>query len=275
MSNSPILNIPQVAASQNQKEATINTGVAILEAALNDDITISLASGNVSLTTDQFTKYFHQIYAGHTVARNVTIPNTPRFFAASNTGTANITIKCTGSAGAQLVVASGKRVLVLSDGTDVVAITSGVTVLANLTDVVGADSASSGQLLGYDGANWTPVYNPAPQGFFQAGTPSASQKLLRHIFVANTLFYSDFSQSFAVADVAATAETVFNVYKNATLVGTITFAVSGTTGTLSTDTGSGSSTVSFAPGDTMTIVAPASPDSTLADISVTLLGIYS
>lgn len=272
MANTPILNLIQVSANQNQKETTINTDFAIIEAALNDVQTISLATGNKTLTTDQFTKYFHTILSGHTVARQVTVPATVRFFAMSNTGTGDVTVKANGSSGATVLIAVGKRVLILSDGTDVLAITSGVSTLSNLSDVVGAGDASEGQLLMFDGTVWSPVDNATDVDFFQPGTTTASQKLLRKLFVRDVTFFGDFSQSFATADVAATASTVFTVYKNASAIGTITFGVGSTTGVLAT---TGAATVSYAPGDRIVIVGPASPDATLADISVTLKGVYT
>lgn len=272
MSNTPILNLVLVATNQNQKETTINTDFAIIEAALNDVQTLSLASSNRTLSTDQFTKWFHTIFNGHTVSRTVTVPTTPRFFAVSNTGTGDVIVKTSAVGGATVTVAAGKRVLLLSDGTDVVAITSGVSTLGNLSDVVGADSASDGQLLQYSGGVWSPVDDVASVDCFCPGTPSASQKLLRQLFVRDVIFFGDFSQSFATSDVAATASTVFDVYKNASAVGTITFASAATSGTFAT---TGSASVSFAPGDRIVIVGPASPDATLADISVTLKGVYT
>jgi hypothetical protein len=276
MTTTPILNLPQVASNQNQKETTINTAMAILEAAMNDAVGISLASGNHTLTTDEFTKFFHQKYSGQTAARQVTIPTTKRWFAASNTGAFDITIKCNGSVGATLTLAAGKRVLALSDGVDVVAISQGVSSLQDLSDVVGAADASAGQLLGFDATTgtWTPVDNPADLLAFVAGAPSASQKLTGRIFARAARYSSDFNQSQVKAGVAATAAATFNVKKNGTLVGTIHFAIGATVATFSTDVGAGSVSVSVAIGDVLTIEAPATPDATLADISFCLKGVY-
>lgn len=73
--------------------------------------------------------------------------------------------------------------------------------------------------------------------------------------------------SVASAGTAATASTVFTLYKNTTSIGTVTFAAAGTTGTFSF-----ASAVSFAAGDVVRIIAPATADTTLADISITLMG---
>jgi hypothetical protein len=276
MTFSPILHLPQVATNQNQKETTINTAFAVIEGSLNDKENLSLAGGNRTLTVDEFTKFFHQVYSAQTAARTVTIPATVRMFAVSNTGTFNITLHCQGSSGTDLVVPAGNRVLVLSDGTNVLAISQGVSLLSDLSDVVGALAASGGQLLGFDATShtWGPVDSVADINFFAEGVPSASKKVFRKVFARDARLFSDFTQSQASAGVAATAAATFNVYKNATLVGTIHFAIGATTATFSTDTGSGSTSVTLGPSDVLLIQAPSSADATLADISVTLKGVY-
>jgi hypothetical protein len=272
----PILSLPQVASNQNQKEATINSALAILEAACNDDISLSLASANKSLTTTEFTRSFFLKFTGHSVARVVTIPATPRFFAVYNAGTGNVTIQAVGSAGATVIVEPSKRVLIFTDGVDVVAISAGVSLLSSLTDVVGAADASGGQLLAFDGtaSKWGPIDYGSDHSVFVAGSPTASQKVYRRRFVRAARLFSDFAGSSGGADVAATGSTVFNVYKNATLVGTVTYAAAGTVPTFSTNVGSGSVSVTFAAGDTVTVIAPASPDATLAGLDFTLKGVF-
>lgn len=100
------------------------------------------------------------------------------------------------------------------------------------------------------------------------GEPEASAVLIRYVFPRAAVFADEFSGSYGIAAVAATAQTILTVNKNGSSVGTITFAASGTTGTFVT-TGT---TVSFAAGDIITITAPASPDTTLADLAITLAG---
>jgi hypothetical protein len=159
-SYTPLLHLPEVASNQDQKEATINTAIAILEAAMNDTLIVSLASGNVTLNTDQFTKYFHHQFTGNTVARTVSVPNTPRWFAVENLGSATITFEVTGAPGLTAELASGKIGLVVSDGTDVRFVvpdpTGGVGLLQDLSNVSGVPT--DGQLLRYVSAdsNWEP-----------------------------------------------------------------------------------------------------------------------
>ncbi|UTC29064.1 putative tail protein [Brevundimonas phage vB_BpoS-Marchewka] len=155
----PILHLPQVAANQEQKEATINTAIAILEAAMNDALTVSLAAGDVTLNTDQFTKYFLLQFAGHTAARTVTVPGTPRWFAIENQGTASVVVKVAGT-GLSAELPANRIGLVVSDGADVRFVVpdpiSGMGLLRDLSDVSGMPT--DGQLLRYNAAtnSWSP-----------------------------------------------------------------------------------------------------------------------
>lgn len=74
-------------------------------------------------------------------------------------------------------------------------------------------------------------------------------------------FTSTVARSVARARVAATASTVFVVKKNSAQVATITFAAGATVGVWS-------ASVVWADGDFATVEAPATPDATLADITL-------
>lgn len=108
-------------------------------------------------------------------------------------------------------------------------------------------------------------------GTFFTSAPTASEVVMSYIFADAVDFPDEFLGSLAKAGTAATASTVFDVKKNGTNVGTITFAASGTAGTFAT-TGT---TVAFAAGDVLAVVAPASPDATLAGVSLTFKGTYT
>jgi hypothetical protein len=102
---------------------------------------------------------------------------------------------------------------------------------------------------------------------FYPGVPSASVRVTRVPIARAVAFPSNFAGSVGIASVAATASTAFDVRKNGTSVGTITYAAGATTATFST-----SGAVSFAAGDYLSIVAPATPDATLADPGFVLAG---
>lgn len=74
-------------------------------------------------------------------------------------------------------------------------------------------------------------------------------------------FTSTVARSLARARVAATTSTVFVVNKNGAQAATVTFAAGATVGTWS-------AAVTWADGDFATLVAPAAPDATLADITI-------
>lgn len=156
---SPILNLPQVAANQNQKETTINTALAILEAASNDSLAVSASGGNVTLTEDQWTKYFMFKVQGHAVPRILGVKDRPRFFIVANEGSGAVTVTPGGSIGAAAEVAPGKIVLLATDGDgNIRAVSSGVGTLNDLGDVI-TTGAVDGMVLGYIGSEdkWQPI----------------------------------------------------------------------------------------------------------------------
>jgi hypothetical protein len=153
----PILNIPQVASNQTSKEVTINTGIAILEAAANDFIELDASAGNVVLTTDQYTKYFMLRVQGHTVSRNLDTPalagtfTGKRFFIVSNEGTASVVVRPSGSSSGTITVAASKIVILQNDGTTLRAVSSGVGDLTDLSDVdVTTVAPTNGQVLQFN-----------------------------------------------------------------------------------------------------------------------------
>ncbi|RUW41532.1 hypothetical protein EOA37_09735 [Mesorhizobium sp. M2A.F.Ca.ET.015.02.1.1] len=103
--------------------------------------------------------------------------------------------------------------------------------------------------------------------FFFASTFLANELLAQHIASRAFSLPSALSGSHGGAGVAATASTVLTIKKNGSSAGTATWAISGTVPTLAM-----ASPTSFAIGDVMTIVAPGTPDATLANVSLSLLG---
>lgn len=93
MPNSPLLGIPQVAPNQNNKETTINDAFSIIERSLNARLTVSLAAGDVTLTSTEFqrSQVFHT--TGALAIQTLTVPNQQRFFAVYNPGTYNVLVR--------------------------------------------------------------------------------------------------------------------------------------------------------------------------------------
>lgn len=99
------------------------------------------------------------------------------------------------------------------------------------------------------------------------GAPSASAVLLDIVAISAFTLPINLSGSYGKADTAATGSTTFDIQKNGSSIGSMVFAGSGTTATFAF-----SASVSFAAGDRLKVIAPASPDATLAGITFTLKG---
>lgn len=122
------------------------------------------------------------------------------------------------------------------------------------------------------GTDWakTPVVRPEEESpydlmIFLAGTLDASELAWRGVVLRDFKVQSDAYGSRASAAVAATGSPALLVKKNGSTVLTITF--SGSTGTFAA-----TAEVTFVAGDVITLEAPASPDATLADVSICIHG---
>lgn len=132
MPNTPLLNIPQVSASQNNKEITINDSILALENATNANLAISLASSNnVILTQVQATRSFIYSATGATGPSTLRFPNsigaTPfnRVICVRNTSGAVLTVRFQTGAGASVEIPDGQARLILAlNGADMVAVSA-------------------------------------------------------------------------------------------------------------------------------------------------------
>jgi hypothetical protein len=152
---------------------------------------------------------------------------------------------------------------------------AGSATLAGLTDVDidGSPSPADRSVLTFDADSETwraasPVAGTETYAVVlaeYAPAPTASQKLISPLpaVLAHT-FAGNFTGSSLTATVAATASTVFDIQKNGASIGTATFAAAGTTATLAT---TGGAAQAFAVGDKFALIAPATPDATLAGLA--------
>lgn len=101
---------------------------------------------------------------------------------------------------------------------------------------------------------------------YAEGVPTASEEMFRFVIADSITIPASLTGSLGDAATAATAETVFSVQKNDVEFGTLTFAASGTTATAAGDE------TSLVAGDILSVLAPASPDATLGDVSITIAG---
>jgi hypothetical protein len=99
------------------------------------------------------------------------------------------------------------------------------------------------------------------------GAPSAGLVLMRYPFPRAATFPAGFTSSQGVAGIAATGQSDFDLKKNGTSFGTMRFAAAAMIPTFIV-----ASAVSFAIGDVLTVLAPLTPDATLAHIGFAFAG---
>jgi hypothetical protein len=97
------------------------------------------------------------------------------------------------------------------------------------------------------------------------GTLTANLVVVRHPAPIAFTIAQNCASSQAVLATAATASTTLSLQKNGTQFGTATFAAGSTTATFAC-----ASATTFAAGDVLTVIAPASPDSTAGNLGLTL-----
>ena len=104
--------------------------------------------------------------------------------------------------------------------------------------------------------------------FDAPGAPTASMIVFHHVFTQAVTFVASLTDSYVKAGTAATAQTDFDLKKNGSSIGTVRFAAAGTTASYVSISAS-----SWVAGDILTLIAPATPDATIADIWGTLVGV--
>lgn len=111
------------------------------------------------------------------------------------------------------------------------------------------------------------ISQPYVVGVTFPGVPANNQLMILHKFPVAVTFPTSLTGSQGVAVTAATAQTDFDVQKNGSSVGTVRWAASGTSASFISASGA-----SYAAGDVMKVLGPATADATLADIGISLLG---
>ena len=104
-------------------------------------------------------------------------------------------------------------------------------------------------------------------GTFFNGKPTADLVLQRYVFATTVTFLAGLSGSQGTAIVAATTNTAFVIQKNGMDVGTMVFTAAATNAAFTM-----AMPTTFDAGDVLTLIAPAVPDATLADLTWTFLG---
>lgn len=311
MTTTTNLLITHIEQSQAQKEVTANEAFEAIDNAMSEIYSASLSSGNVIITSAQSTRAILIAATGCTVGgRTLTVPQIKRLFLVKSDGANTQTFSVVrGSTSISVVV--GETALFYSDGTAngllEIATTTATSVpdqFTDLSDVPGAYGTGDAGLFvrvngtedGLEFANASFLdlsdapasfsgqggkavqVNPAGTalefatkpyivGMTYNGKPSASLVLIRHPVTEAVTFPASMTGSYGVAGTAATAQTDFDLQKNGVSFGTLRFAAAGTSATFIA-----ASSTSFAAGDILTVVAPASQDATLAGLGFSLKG---
>jgi hypothetical protein len=104
-------------------------------------------------------------------------------------------------------------------------------------------------------------------GTFVNGKPTASLVLQRYVFATAVTFPAGLVGSQGTTGTAATAMATFEVEKNGVNIGTMVFAAAASTAAFAM-----TAAITFNAGDVLTLVAPAVPDATLANLAWTFMG---
>lgn len=102
---------------------------------------------------------------------------------------------------------------------------------------------------------------------FYPGLPTASGIVTRVPVARAVTFPAGLTGSVGVSSVPASASAVFDIQKNGSSVGSMTFATGATTASFTA-----ASSITLAAGDIISIIAPASQDGTLANVGIVLAG---
>lgn len=241
MSGTANLNAPFIVASQNQKEVTANAAFTRFDAALTETLAVNVSSGNATPTAEEVRAAYRILITGATTAgRTITMPSMKKpidvSLASNSTQTVSI-VRGTAS----FTLYPGCTTRVITDGT-----TNGMVRLGE--------------------------HGPEVNRIWIRGAPSASEVVARWQVQETSVVLPNLLGWDAQADTAADSTTVFNVRKNGSNVGTLTWAAAGTVPTLATSSGV---PVTYAAGDYFDVQAPSSPDLTLSDIFLHILLIRS
>jgi hypothetical protein len=233
----------------DQTTITGNAGSAtVLQTARN----FSISGGGITAATQSFNGSANVVLSASVDSGHITLARM------SNLPANSIIGNNTGSAATPLALT----------GTQVTAMLSAFGAAAQ--GVVPASGGGTANFLRADGT-WASPSAATPQkfsiGLSVLGKPSNGQRVLPRFDVPFDITLSA-SSSRASSDEPAAASTVFIIRKNGTQIGTVTWASNATVATVAfTDT-------SVVAGDIIRVEAPATADATLADIGITLAGVY-
>lgn len=241
--SSPNLAISHVAASQNQKEVTINDAIDRLDEAISGRLVLDFTVGEVTLTEAQLRRHVAFATTGMAEGRGLMAPPIRRLFLVDNAASAHaLAVRCGSTT---VLVEAGAVQLLHTTGT-----TDGLVAAAPPSLVAGA--------VPFDIVLYLP------------GNPEAAERLLKLEVARAFAIPENLAGSRGHADAAATAAAVLSLRHNGTAVGTITFAAGSQDAAFALAGG-----LALLPGHRLELDAPAVQDATLAGLAFTFLGYRS
>lgn len=263
-----------IAPTQTGKATTANDRFQDIENALDDLLSVDLTAASVTLTAAEWSASAGFSLGGtDTSGRTVTIPaqEGPRDFILDSAWTHSVGI-VRGSTTVTLQPGEGVRVFADGSANGLRVVGRGQSAglaFTNLTDTFASFSGKGGKPLRINaGATAVEDYFPpydVPR--FLSGAPTASQVLIRLRVARAVRFPAGLSGSFGQADTASTGTAVFSIRKNGSQFGTVTFTAS------ASGVVAAASDANFAALDLLELVAPVTPDATLANIDFTISGL--
>lgn len=238
------LNLPQLTQGQAAPEVTANNATGALDAALTEAFTCDGTAGNVTVTSAQYRAALKFFITNIPSARNITFPAVKRVVIV-DVDPANVNIATLVVGSTSIALTNGSTYIVATDGT-----ANGLTLLS-----LGSGLSASIAGVAYD------------VNIFQSGVMVNAQEFFRLNAVRPFTLPINLTGSVVTAGVAATASTTLTIKKNGASIGTLVWAIAGTTATITF-----AAAVSFAVNDILTVTGPATADATLANIALNLKG---
>jgi hypothetical protein len=242
MATTTNLQITLIEQSQSQKEVTANEAFIVIDKAIAGRLALTSTGGTTTLTDAQAANAVLDVTGALTSDATVVVPARSHIFTVRNdtSGAQALTVKT--ASGTGITVPAGAVQTLYCDGTNVY--------------MVGAAAA--------------PPVTTAPYdiGMFFPGKPADGALLFRVPLAREVTFADNFAGSQAKSLTASSVTAVFNVQRNGTTIGTITFSASAV-GVFAT---TGTASEVFAAGDILSVIAPTPQDVTLANIGITFSG---
>jgi hypothetical protein len=227
------LAIPLVAASQNQKEVTLNEAVNLLDRSSNADATIALADANLTLTAAQVRQNALLSFTGTlTAPRVLTLPAGKRQILLRNATAGGHALEVGYATGSRATIPPNASAVIQADGTNCIALGASIEI-----------------------------------GFYIPGTLLAGQRLAGFLFTRRIALPAGLAGSRAALEVAPTSAATFSLQRNGSGIASLTFAAGATTASFSL-----LAEATLEAGDRLTLIAPSPADPSLADLYLTLRG---